>query len=165
MHGLYGTISEGYTPECEPYRMWLPYFMYCMGTCALLSGNRWHLLSTRVLVLQDDKLYWCVYMSPRKCYNKNTVHPSRYCIRFVTLAKLSNSLTTGYITWQTTACSKSWDTNSSHIILHWSTFAFEQAVTPMLTACPNNVYSNSSPSWALTRYIQNGSYMCVGNQI
>ena len=27
----------------------------------------------RILALQDHKLYWCVYMSPGQCYNKNTV--------------------------------------------------------------------------------------------
>ena len=27
----------------------------------------------RILALQDDKLYWCVYTSPGQCYNKNTV--------------------------------------------------------------------------------------------
>ena len=35
--------------------------------------------------------------SPGQCYNKNTVSPSRYCMRFIIFAKLSNSLTTGYM--------------------------------------------------------------------
>jgi len=46
-------------------------------------------------MLEDDKLYWCIYMSPGQCYNKNTVPPSRYCMRFIIFAKLRN-LTTGY---------------------------------------------------------------------
>ena len=48
-------------------------------------------------MFQDDKLYWCVCMSPGQCYNKNTVPPSRYCMRFVIFVKLTNSLTMGYI--------------------------------------------------------------------
>ncbi len=31
------------------------------------------------------------------CYKKNTVTPSRYCIRFIIPTKLSNNLTTGYM--------------------------------------------------------------------
>ncbi len=33
----------------------------------------------------------------RVCYKKNTVTPSRYCMRFLIPTKLSNNLTTGYI--------------------------------------------------------------------
>ena len=36
-------------------------------------------------------------MSPGQCYNTNTVPPSRYCMRFIIFAKLSDSLTTGYM--------------------------------------------------------------------
>ena len=34
---------------------------------------------------------------PGQCSNKNTVSPSRYCMRFIIFSKLSNSLTTGYM--------------------------------------------------------------------
>jgi len=77
-YGLYSTEPSGRSPEGEGYisytaRDWYDtgiciIYPNCIlakggGTCALLGSNRQHrrcVLSTRVLVLQDDKLYWCI---------------------------------------------------------------------------------------------------------
>ena len=66
----------------------------------------WHFLETDktscqynvcVLALEDNNLYWCIYMSPGQYYNENSVSPSRYCTRSIIFAKLSNGLIMGYM--------------------------------------------------------------------
>ena len=55
-------------------------------------------------------------------------------------------------------------TSNVHTILFWNTFAFEQVVTPVLIAYPNDVCSNCPPSWALSYRIstEHLCYMCIG---
>ena len=90
---LWGQCSVARTLQ-SPIMLYVLYIPR-VGACVHMRGsNRQCILSTHILALQDDQLYWCLYTSPGQCYNRTTVPPSRYCMRFIIFAKLINSWTT-----------------------------------------------------------------------
>ena len=54
-------------------------------------------LYTPAETLYTRLCYTCVSVASGGCYNKNTLTPSRYCMRFTITAKPSNTLTMGYM--------------------------------------------------------------------
>jgi len=67
----------------------------CWGwdACALLGSNSWHVLSTHVLVFQDNRLHRCVYISQ----GSGIIETQSLLAGTVWSCELSNNSTTGYI--------------------------------------------------------------------
>jgi len=78
LYGLYNTEYEG-IEQSHGWAIWYAtatlhvlYIRQGWGTFTLLGSNSQCILLTHILVLQDDKLPWCIYLSPGQCHKYNT---------------------------------------------------------------------------------------------